>query len=243
MNIIPFNYGAKEIRVLKDASGEPLWVAKDICEVLGINNSRQALAKLDDDEKGVSEIMTPSGVQKMNVINESGLYTLILRSNKKEAKAFKKWVTKEVLPSIRKSGSYSLNGTTNSEFIIKNIELLTKNLDSMNRSLELMAKSMQSIAKTQELIAKSLNIHSNSGLSYEDDSALEYGVHIKPLKAPNHMPPSMARYMRTIKWTKAEELELLRLRELGYSHAEIGAVIGKSAQSVRIKLYRLLKGV
>lgn len=105
--IINFEFESKAIRVITDeTTGEPMWVANDICDVLGYKNSRDALAKLDDDERGVSEIPTPGGPQELNTINESGLYTLILRSNKPESKPFKRWVTHEVLPSIRKYGRY-----------------------------------------------------------------------------------------------------------------------------------------
>ena len=98
---------SRSIRVI-DISGEPWFVAKDICEILEIQNSRDTLAKvIDDEEKGVAKIYTPGGEQEMTIINESGLYTLILRSNKPEAKKFRKWVTAEVLPTIRKTGSYS----------------------------------------------------------------------------------------------------------------------------------------
>ena len=93
-----------------EKDGEPWFVAKDVCEILEIQNPRDAIAKsLADDEKGVSEISTPSngGYSKMNIISEPGLYTLIMRSNKPEAKKFARWVTHEVLPSIRKTGMYA----------------------------------------------------------------------------------------------------------------------------------------
>lgn len=102
-----FQFEQKDIRiVMKD--GEPWWVAKDVCDVLEHSNSRMALEALDEDEKGVSKVYTPGGGQEMNVINESGVYTLIMRSNKPEAKRFRKWVTSEILPQIRKTGSYSV---------------------------------------------------------------------------------------------------------------------------------------
>lgn len=82
------------------------FVAKDICDILGLTNSRQATSALDDDEKGVISNDTPGGRQAMTVVNESGMYALILQSRKPEAKAFRKWVTSEVLPSIRKYGFY-----------------------------------------------------------------------------------------------------------------------------------------
>lgn len=80
---------------------------KDVCDTLEIGNSRQAVSYLDDDEKGVTTNDTLGGTQQVSIINESGLYSLILRSRKPEAKKFKKWVTAEVLPSIRKHGAYA----------------------------------------------------------------------------------------------------------------------------------------
>ena len=88
------------------SKGELWFVAKDICDILGLTNSRQATSALDDDEKGVISNDTPGGRQAMTVVNESGMYALILQSRKPEAKAFRKWVTSEVLPSIRKYGFY-----------------------------------------------------------------------------------------------------------------------------------------
>lgn len=88
--------------------GEPWFVAADVCAALTVGNTAMAMARLDDDEKGVSSIDTPGGQQRLAIVNESGLYSLILGSRKPEAKRFKKWVTAEVLPSIRKTGVYSV---------------------------------------------------------------------------------------------------------------------------------------
>jgi len=107
-NIIPFSYQEKEIRIIEDQDGNPWWVAKDVCEILDLADANKAVKNLDDDERGTTKVRTPGGEQSMIIINESGLYTLILRSNKPEAKPFRKWVTSEVLPSIRKTGSYSM---------------------------------------------------------------------------------------------------------------------------------------
>ena len=87
--------------------GEPWFVAKDVCEVLGITNSRDAVADLEQNE--LAPVKATSGGQRreMNVVNESGLYALIFKSRKPEAKAFRKWVTSEVLPTIRKTGEYT----------------------------------------------------------------------------------------------------------------------------------------
>lgn len=100
-----FTYNGNEVRTVQK-DGEPWWVLKDVCEVLGIGNSRMTYERLEEDEKGVSLIDTLGGKQQMQVINESGLYNVILRSDKPEAKPFRKWVTSEVLPSIRRHGAY-----------------------------------------------------------------------------------------------------------------------------------------
>lgn len=100
-----FNYEGSTVRtVMKD--GAPWWVLKDVCSVLEIENSRNVTARLDGDEKDVHSVDTPGGRQEVTIINESGLYNVILRSEKPEAKRFKRWVTHEVLPTIRKHGAY-----------------------------------------------------------------------------------------------------------------------------------------
>lgn len=105
--IIPFAYESKQVRVIRDEHGEPWWVGRDVCEILGLGNPNQAMAThLDEDEKGVHVLDTPGGPQEMTIISESGLYALIMRSNKPQSKPFRKWVTSEVLPSIRKTGRY-----------------------------------------------------------------------------------------------------------------------------------------
>lgn len=90
--------------------GEPYFVGKDVAEILGYANTRDALAKrVDEEDKGVANCDTLGGIQELTVINESGLYSLILSSKMPNAKKFKRWVTKEVLPSIRKTGSYGIH--------------------------------------------------------------------------------------------------------------------------------------
>lgn len=104
-NLQVFNYNGNEVRTIQK-DGEPWWVLKDVCEVLGLSSPHKVFDRLDEDEKGRNQIPTPGGEQEMTVINESGLYNVILRGDKPEAKPFRKWVTSEVLPSIRKHGAY-----------------------------------------------------------------------------------------------------------------------------------------
>lgn len=104
-NALTFNFSAQALRVVM-IDGEPWFVASDVCGALAHSDTSMAVRRLDDDEKGTSTVCTPGGDQQMTVINESGLYSLILTSRKPEAKKFKKWVTSEVLPAIRKTGRY-----------------------------------------------------------------------------------------------------------------------------------------
>lgn len=101
-----FTYNSAQVRTI-EKNGEPWFVAKDVCEILSISKYRDAVARLDEDERGSVRVDTLGGEQEMAAVNESGLYTLILRSDKPEAKPFRKWVTGEVLPTIRKTGSYN----------------------------------------------------------------------------------------------------------------------------------------
>jgi hypothetical protein len=104
-NVIPFSFGAQPVRALLD-DDQPWFFAKDVCTALALMDTNKALIGLDDEEKREHEQYSGSG-RKPVLINESGLYSLILRSRKAEAKRFKKWVTAEVLPAIRKHGRYS----------------------------------------------------------------------------------------------------------------------------------------
>ena len=90
--------------------GKPWFVGKDVAEALGYSDPRSTVSKkVEEEDRGVAEMETPSGKQKMTIINESGLYALIFGSKLESAKRFKHWVTSEVLPSIRKTGSYTMN--------------------------------------------------------------------------------------------------------------------------------------
>ena len=103
-----FNFENNQVRTIVDETGDIWWVAKDICSILGFADHISAMRNhLDEDEKGVLPQHTLGGVQDMVSVNESGLYTLIFKSSKPEARPFRKWVTSEVLPTIRKTGGYS----------------------------------------------------------------------------------------------------------------------------------------
>ncbi|MUH07174.1 BRO-N domain-containing protein [Commensalibacter melissae] len=134
-----FNFNRIDVRVFtKD--NEPWFVLNDVCKILEISNPRQSASYLDDDEKDVINNDTLGGMQKTTIINESGLYSLILRSRKPEAKRFKKWVTSEVLPSIRKTGGYLLSpdqyGGITKSVVNKAVAILRKDFEKVYRDVE-----------------------------------------------------------------------------------------------------------
>lgn len=94
------------IRTGRDLNGKPWFVAQDVCRALGVTNTARAISRLDADEKGVQTMNTLGGLQTLTTLNEFGLYALILRSNKPQAKVFKRWLTHDVLPAIRRDGLY-----------------------------------------------------------------------------------------------------------------------------------------
>ena len=109
MTTYTFNPGNQPVRV-ETIGGEPWFVAKDVCDALTISNNRDAVALLDEDEKLMSVITTSGQGRQMWLVNESGLYNLIFQSRKPEARKFRKWVTSEVLPAIRRTGGYMMPG-------------------------------------------------------------------------------------------------------------------------------------
>ena len=113
MNIVPFDFKGNSVRTVQ-IHGEPWFVAKDVCSVLELSNPSMAIKALDEDEVTLSQI--EGSHRPTNIISESGLYALIMRSDKPQAKPFRKWVTSEVIPSIRKTGKYEAPAAThNSE--------------------------------------------------------------------------------------------------------------------------------
>ncbi|OJV45481.1 MAG: hypothetical protein BGO28_05140 [Alphaproteobacteria bacterium 43-37] len=104
-----FLFEDQNVRIALDDKGEPWFVAADVCRILNLQDHKSALRPLEEDERGVKTFLSHGGPQKYSIINESGLYWLIFRSTKPDAKRFRIWVTNEVLPSIRKTGSYSVH--------------------------------------------------------------------------------------------------------------------------------------
>lgn len=106
-NLIPFVHESAELRAIL-IDGEPWFVAGDVARMLGYRDAYNMARRLDDDEKGTHSLSTPGGTQLVGIINESGLYAAILGSQVEGAQRFKRWITREVLPSIRRTGQYGI---------------------------------------------------------------------------------------------------------------------------------------
>lgn len=141
-----FGFGEFPVRVL-DVSGDPWFVAKDVCEVLGITNTSDALTRLNGADVGSTEIR--SGVQNRRVktVNESGLYDLVLDSRKPEARAFRRWVTAEVLPTIRKTGGAYIQPDSQADID------LADPIESLNKLIEIATIARDERQKLVELEA------------------------------------------------------------------------------------------
>ena len=116
MDIVPYNFNDKEVRTFVDEKGDIWFCAIDCCKILALKDSRNIRRFLDDDDVCTLSIIQSANGHKANFITESGLYTLIMRSNSALAKPFQRWVTHEVLPTIRKTGAYAMPGTAMAKY-------------------------------------------------------------------------------------------------------------------------------
>lgn len=186
-----FNYEETPVRVV-DKDGAPWWVLADVCRVLELSNPSKVAARLDDDEKntvhltdGILDNPNPElgysrrGNPNMTIINESGLYKVILRSDKPEAKKFTRWVTHEVLPSIRKTGSYQAPGYDKSEMEYKELTRAQHRL--INQQQSFIEKQSEDIN-----IAKQLILYYRSGRDDKKaDDAMKSYAGVATKEKPN----------------------------------------------------------
>lgn len=134
--------------------GEPWFVGKDIATALGYTNPQKAIRDhVYDEDRGMNEMDTPSGRQKLIIINESGMYALIFGSKLESAQKFKRWVTKEVLPTLRRTGSYSISGNTNQQ-----IALLAQGHMELVQDLETQKQIISNQQQDIDIIKERLNV-------------------------------------------------------------------------------------
>lgn len=143
-----FNYEGQNVRTIVK-NNEPWFVAKDICEILGLSNPTESLRALDLDEK--STLRISEGGPEVNIINEPGLYSLVIRSNKPEARQFKRWITHEVIPQIRQTGGYIPANEDDDEQTILAKALLIANKTIENKS-KLIAEQQYQLEQQKPLV-------------------------------------------------------------------------------------------
>jgi len=243
-----FKYNSADVRtVIKD--GEPWWVLKDVCEVFGDTNYRRSAATIDGDEKGVSQIDTPGGKQEMSIINEQGLYSLLfamqptkargvtdeyIENREKELKAFRRWVTHEVLPSIRKHGAYMTPQTIdelilNPDSIIK-LAMALKEEQGKSRLLEQTIKEQApqvvfanavSVSKTSILVGEMAKLLNQNGIDIGQNRFFQWlrdnGYLVKRQGTDYNMPTQLSM-----------GLELFVIKETSISHSDGHVSINKT---------------
>ena len=147
-----FIYGVEQLRTIQREDGL-WWVLRDVCRVLGLDSPHKVAARLDDDEKGRNLIPTLGGTQEMTIINEPGLYAVILRSDKPEAKAFKRWVTHDVLPTIRRTGTYGVS---------------QKQLDRLSEARQMLVYCRREMAQWEEETSKACQLYDSVRKHYDN---------------------------------------------------------------------------
>lgn len=172
-----FHFNNAPLRTLTDEAGGPWFVAKDVCDILNHSNVSMALDRLDDDERAKFNLGRQGDT---NIINEAGLYTLILSSRKPEAHKFKRWVTHEVLPTIRKHGAYMTQQTldkalTNPDFLIQ-LATRLKEEQKKVKALEPKAKALDTFTSVEDklLIRDAAKVLSNSGTPISEKRLREW---------------------------------------------------------------------
>ncbi|MCQ4143241.1 BRO family protein [Vogesella sp. AC12] len=169
-----FSFGSFDVRTF-DREGEVWFVASDVAAALDYRNAPDMTRSLDEDEKGTHIVRTPGGEQTLVIINESGMYSAILKSRKPEAKPFKRWVTHEVLPSLRKSGSYALPSTAANVAapgvaMLDDVPVLT-----MQRLAACFGMSIDPIRRNRELFPERF-VHGVHWFRLEGDALRRFGL-------------------------------------------------------------------
>lgn len=216
-NIQVFEYQNSKVRTV-DMDGEAWFVLKDVCAVLGISNNRMAADRLDDDEKGVSLIDTLGGKQEMVIVNESGLYHVILRSDKPEAAPFRRWVTNDVLPTIRKTGSYNAPRLTRSQLLATALIAAHEELEEKDKQIETMKPKALfadavSASKKSILVGEMAKLLSQNGINIGQNRLFDWlrrnGYLIKDPKRSDYNLPTQ----------RSMEMGLFEIKETTIQHS------------------------
>lgn len=225
-NIQIFEYQNNKVRTV-DVDGEAWFVLKDVCEVLHLGTTAKVAERLDDDEKGMNQIHTPGGTQNVTVVNESGLYHVILRSDKPEAAPFRRWVTNDVLPTIRKTGSYNAPQLTRSQLLATALIAAHEELEEKDKQIaELTPKGVfadaVSASSQSILVGELAKLLSQNGINIGQNRLFawlrENGYLIKDKKRTDYNMPTQ----------KSMELRLFEIKETSIAHSDGHTSINKT---------------
>lgn len=217
-NIQVFEYQNSKVRTV-DMDGEAWFVLKDVCAVLGISNNRMAADRLDDDEKGVSLIDTLGGKQEMVIVNESGLYHIILRSDKPEAAPFRRWVTNDVLPTIRKTGSYNAPQLTRSQLLATALIAAHEELEQKDKQIETMKPKVLfadavSASKKSILVGELAKLLSQNGISIGQNRLFDW------MRKNSYLIKDPKRSDYNLPTQRSMEMGLFEIKETTIQHSD-----------------------
>lgn len=217
-NIQVFEYQNSKVRTV-DMDGEAWFVLKDVCAVLGISNNRMAADRLDDDEKGVSLIDTLGGKQEMVIVNESGLYHVILRSDKPEAAPFRRWVTNDVLPAIRKTGSYNAPQLTRSQLLATALIAAHEELEEKDKQIETMKPKALfadavSASKKSILVGELAKLLSQNGINIGQNRLFDW------MRKNSYLIKDPKRSDYNLPTQRSMEMGLFEIKETTIQHSD-----------------------
>ncbi|GII98357.1 phage antirepressor protein KilAC domain-containing protein [Sediminihabitans luteus] len=215
-SITPFDFDGTAVRVVTDEGGEPWFVLADLCRILGLVQPGAVARRLADDEKGVRLTHTPGGEQQMLHVNEAGMWTVILRSDSPAAEPVRRWVTHEVLPTIRRTGQY---GSAPAQFDLTSMENVALVIEAAQQALA-RVRVLEAPAAAWESLADAAGDYSlrDAAQILDRDPAIATGQN------------RLARYLRTVRWLDASgtpyqryvEQGLLCSRARHYDHPRTG---------------------
>ncbi|MDE6456449.1 MAG: hypothetical protein K2L38_11230 [Dysosmobacter sp.] len=238
-----FTYEDTPIRTVEREDGI-WWVLKDVCNVLQISNTADVAARLDDDEKGIATIDTLGGKQEMLIINEPGLYNAIFRSAKPEAKDFKRWVTHEVLPSIRRTGSYSMTQSqpmTPAQLLAAQAQVLV----DMERRMDEMQGQTRTLEAKVDTAMKAFSRPAQDHWTADTDRAIKELCETRRLSVTATKGRMYAELERTAGCSVTARLNRLRERKkkAGMRHRDAMALTKLDAISADKQLRAIFEGV